>query len=89
MEIRQRVHNIGQTLLKWLDKAYFKLKRHLFPPDEVSAFADGYVAGFNAGRGRVLRELQDKSLYNFSSAELRIGYDYARHVAEKVEPACH
>jgi hypothetical protein len=89
LEIRERVHNIGQTLLKWLDRAYFKLKRHLFPPDEVSAFADGYVAGFNAGRGRVLRELQDKSLYNFSSAELRIGYDYARHVAEKVEPACH
>jgi hypothetical protein len=55
----------------------------------VAAFADGYVAGFNAGRGRILRELQDKSLHNFSSPELRIGYDYARHVAEKVEPACH
>ena len=89
MEIRQGVHKIGQIILKWLDKAYFRIKRHLFPPDEVSAFADGYVAGFNAGRGRVLRELQDKSLHNWKSPELRMGYDYARHVAEKVEQACH
>ncbi len=89
MEIRPTVHKIGQAILKWLDKVYFRLKRHLFPPDDVAAFADGYIAGFNAGRGRILRELQDKSLHNFSSPELRIGYDYARHVAEKVEPACH
>lgn len=75
-------------ILKAVDRAYFRLKRHLFPPDEVSSYVDGYILGYNAGRGAILRELQDKSLYNFSSDELRLGYDYARYVAEKVEPVC-
>lgn len=74
--------------LKALDRFYFKAKRHLFPPDDAAMYAEGYVLGYNAGRAAILRELQDKSLYNFKSDELRMGYDYARYVAEKVEPVC-
>jgi hypothetical protein len=77
-----------KKFLTWLDRVYYKLKRHLNPPDDVQAYADGYIFGYNAGRAAILRELHDKSLYNFSSEELRMGYDYARYVAEKVEPVC-
>lgn len=77
-----------QSLLKLVDKAYFKIKRHINPPNEGEIYAQGYVFGYNAGRAAIIAELEKNSLHDWSSAELRMGYDYAVHSARKVEPVC-
>ena len=89
-ELRQEMQKkltgtFWEKTLQLLDKMYYQLKRHISPPNEVFEYSYGYELGYNAGRQAVLRELQDKSLYNFKSQELRMGYHYARYVAEKVE----
>lgn len=76
------------TILKAIDKLYFKIKRHLNPPNEAEIYAEGYVFGYNAGRAAIIAELEKNSLHNWSSVELRMGYDYALHSARKVEPVC-
>lgn len=77
-----------QSLWKLVDKAYFKIKRHLNPPSEAELYAQGYVFGYNAGRAAIIAELEKNSLHDWSSVELRMGYDYAVHSARKVEPVC-
>lgn len=72
-------------MLKIIDRIFFRLKRHLFPPNGAKEYSQGLANGYNAGRAAVLRALQDNSLYNFRSEELRLGYDYAYYVAKKVE----
>jgi hypothetical protein len=75
-------------MLKPADRLWFKIKRHINPPNDAQIYAEAYVFGYNAGRAAIIAELQKNSLHNWSSAELRMGYDYAVHSAEKVNPLC-
>lgn len=72
-------------ILKLIDRLYFRIHRHLFPPNGTKEYGKGFANGYNAGRAAVLLKLQEKSLHDFRSKELRLGYDYAIWVAKKVE----
>jgi hypothetical protein len=74
-----------KKILKLIDKLYFRIRRHINPPNGEKEYSKGFANGYNAGRAAVLLKLQEKSLYNFRSQELRLGYDYAIWSAKKVE----
>ena len=65
------------------DRIYFTAKRYLKPVNENEAYDAGFTAGYEIARARIMSELQRRSLYEFNSDELRLGYDFAVETAKK------
>ena len=71
--------------MKWMDKAYFKIKE-LFTPDAYeTAYQQGYETGKKVMKAAILAELRQNDLHQWSDQRLKLGYEVALGRAEKVK----
>lgn len=71
--------------MKWMDKAYFKLKELFTPDAHETAYQQGYAMGKKVMRAAILAELRQNDLYQWSDQRLKLGYEVAIGRAEKVK----
>ena len=71
--------------MKWMDKAYYKLKELFTPNAYETAYEQGYAMGKKVMRAAILAELRQNDLYQWSDQRLKLGYEVAIGRAEKVK----
>lgn len=71
--------------MKWMDKAYFKIKELLTPYAYETAYQQGYETGKKVMKAAILAELRQNDLRQWSDQKLKLGYEVALGRAEKVK----
>jgi len=63
--------------LRWMDRAYFKLKELFTPDAHETAYQQGYAMGKTVMKAAILAELRQDDLYQWSDQKLKLGYEVA------------
>jgi hypothetical protein len=68
--------------MKLLDKIYFVLKNISNPASFDEAYDDGFRAGVEVCRARILQEMEAKNPYTIKNDAFRLGYKHAIEAAK-------
>lgn len=68
--------------MKLLDKIYFALKNITNPASFDEAYDDGFRAGVEVARARILAEMDAKFPYDLKNQAFRLGYTHAVEAAK-------
>ena len=63
--------------MKWMDKAYFKLKELFTPDAHETAYQQGYAIGKAVMKAAIMAELRQNDLNQWSDQRLKLGYEVA------------
>lgn len=69
--------------LKALDKAWFRLKEHINPPNYDEAYQQGFQDAVMVCASRYKHEMQEHSMYEWNSKEMQLGYMFGERVVER------
>lgn len=69
-------------MTKLLDKIYFIFKNISNPASFDEAYDDGFRAGVEVTKARILQEMKDKYPYELKNQTFRFGYQHAVEAAK-------